>query len=69
VADEENPDGSFSARHSLKRRESSPSALADGTEALEVLPSPMDKHNVKLLDLVKPPAWVDPKPAKVYNMV
>lgn len=31
--------------------------------------SPMDEHNVKLLDNVHPPEWIDPEFNGVYNMV
>jgi pyruvate/2-oxoglutarate dehydrogenase complex dihydrolipoamide dehydrogenase (E3) component len=31
--------------------------------------SPMDGHNVKLLDLVHPKTWVDPTPKASYNLV
>ena len=36
-------------------------------ESLET--SPLDEHNIKLLDLVHPPNHPEPKPAKSYNMV
>jgi len=31
--------------------------------------SPLDEHNIKLLDLVKPKKWVDPEPLKKYHLV
>lgn len=31
--------------------------------------SPLDEHNVKLLDAVHPKKWVDPKPKPNYNLV
>jgi len=40
----------------------------DGDADEEVI-EPLDEWNVKLLDLVKPPKWVNPKPHKKYNMV
>ena len=31
--------------------------------------SPMDEHNIRLLDNVHPPEWIDPEIDGVYNMV
>ncbi len=31
--------------------------------------SPLDEHNIKLLDAVHPPKWTDPKPKSNYNLV
>ena len=37
------------------------------TERVSV--EPMDEHNRKLIGLVHPPDWVNPTPAKRYNLV
>jgi len=47
----------------------------EGAEALELAApadvdvSPLDEHNVKLLDNVHPAKWLDPEPQPKYNMV
>lgn len=44
--------------------------LSDATQTLsDVKVSPLDEHNIKLLDNVHPANWKDPEPAAKYNLV
>eukprot|EP01084_Bolivina_argentea_P298950 515273_1 len=43
--------------------------MINETAAMEIGMSPLDEHNVKLLDNVHPALWNDPPGADVYNLV
>ncbi|BDA51144.1 Mercuric reductase [Coccomyxa sp. Obi] len=44
-----------------------PSSPADSKE--HVAPAPLDEHNARLLDNVRPATWIDPAPHGKYNLV
>uniref|UniRef100_A0A7S3LJY5 DEP domain-containing protein n=1 Tax=Aplanochytrium stocchinoi TaxID=215587 RepID=A0A7S3LJY5_9STRA len=43
--------------------------IDNGEREMDEEVSPLDEHNIKLLDLVKPKSWVDPVPLDKYNLV